>query len=58
MRIARSRTSGENLFDFFMAQSFRRFALPQNPGRFHSGDSVHFVARPFNGMHQIQDAFD
>ncbi|MEC5213847.1 hypothetical protein RCH06_002402, partial [Polaromonas sp. CG_9.5] len=31
---ARSRTSGENLFDFFMAQSSQRFEPPQNPGRF------------------------
>ena len=34
MRTARSRTSGENLFDFFMAQSSQRFEPPQNTGRF------------------------
>ncbi|MEC5211755.1 hypothetical protein RCH06_000285 [Polaromonas sp. CG_9.5] len=34
MRTARSRTSGKNLFDFFMAQSSQRFEPPQNPGRF------------------------
>ena len=33
---ARSRTSGENLFDFFMAQSSQRFEPPQKPGRFKS----------------------
>src|SRR5690606_12443683 len=38
MRTARSRTSGENLFDFFlMAQSSQRKEPPQNPGRFTSG---------------------
>ena len=30
---ARSRTSGENLFDFFMAQSSQRKEPPQKPGR-------------------------
>src|SRR3990167_4980164 len=35
MRTARSRTSGENLFDFLlMAQSSQRKEPPQNPGRF------------------------
>jgi hypothetical protein len=34
MRTARSRTSGENLFDFFMAQSSQSFEPPQNTGRF------------------------
>ena len=34
MRTARSRTSGENLFDLFMAQSSQRVEPPQNPGRF------------------------
>jgi CRISPR-associated endonuclease Csn1 len=34
MRTARSRTSGENLFDFFMTQSSQRFEPPQIPGRF------------------------
>jgi hypothetical protein len=34
MRTARSRTSGENLFDFFMAQSSQRFEPPQNTGQF------------------------
>ena len=34
IRTARSRTSGENLFDFFMAQSSQRMEPPQNPGRF------------------------
>ena len=33
-RTARSRTSGENLFDLFMAQSSQRVEPPQNPGRF------------------------
>jgi hypothetical protein len=36
MRTARSRTSGENLFDFFMTQSSQRFEPPQIPGRFKS----------------------
>jgi hypothetical protein len=31
---ARSRTSGENLFDLFMAPSSQEFEPPQNPGRF------------------------
>ena len=31
---ARSRTSGENLFDFVMAQSSQSIEPPQNPGRF------------------------
>jgi hypothetical protein len=35
MRTARSRTSGENWFDFLlMAQSSQRKEPPQNPGRF------------------------
>ncbi|MEG1281934.1 MAG: tyrosine-type recombinase/integrase [Comamonas sp.] len=34
MRTARSRTSGENLFDFFMAQSSQSVEPPQIPGRF------------------------
>jgi len=34
MRTARSRTSGENLFDFFIAPSSQRLEPPQNPGRF------------------------
>ncbi|WP_218149790.1 hypothetical protein, partial [Variovorax sp. OV084] len=33
---ARSRTSGENLFDFFMAQSSQSVEPPQKPGRFRS----------------------
>jgi hypothetical protein len=31
---ARSRTSGENLFDFFMAQSSQGVEHPEKPGRF------------------------
>jgi ketosteroid isomerase-like protein len=34
MRTARSRTSGENFFDFVMAQSSQRMEPHQNPGRF------------------------
>jgi hypothetical protein len=34
MRTARSRTSGENLFDFFMAQSSQNVEPPSNSGRF------------------------
>ena len=34
MRTARSRTSGENLFDFFMAPFSQMLEPPQNPGRF------------------------
>ena len=34
MRTARSRTSGENLFELLMAQSSQRKEPPQNPGRF------------------------
>jgi len=34
MRTARSRTSGEKWFDYFMAQSSRRVEPPQNPGPF------------------------
>jgi hypothetical protein len=40
---ARSRTSGENLFDLFMTQSSQRFEPPQNTGRFTSlplGDAL------------------
>ena len=33
-RTARSRTSGENLFDFFMAPSSQELEPPQKPGRF------------------------
>ena len=33
-RTARSRTSGENLFDLFMAPFSQRLEPPQNPGRF------------------------
>jgi hypothetical protein len=32
MRTSRSRISGENLFDLFMAQSPQRFEPPQNAG--------------------------
>jgi DNA invertase Pin-like site-specific DNA recombinase len=34
MRTARSRTSGENLFDLVMAQSSQSIGPPPNPGRF------------------------
>jgi hypothetical protein len=34
MRTARSRTSGENLFVFFMAPSSQRLEPPRNPGQF------------------------
>jgi hypothetical protein len=34
MRTARSRTSGENLFDLFIAPSSQELEPPQNPGRF------------------------
>ncbi|MEK8048534.1 hypothetical protein AACH00_19445, partial [Ideonella sp. LYT19W] len=33
-RTARSRTSGENLFDLFMAPSSQELEPPENPGRF------------------------
>ena len=36
MRTARSRTSGENLFDFFMAPFSQMLEPPQNPGRFNT----------------------
>ena len=36
MRTARSRTSGENLFDFVMAPSSQTLEPPQFPGRFSS----------------------
>jgi hypothetical protein len=36
MRTARSRTSGENLFDLFMAPSSQRLEPPQIPGRFNN----------------------
>ena len=40
MRTARSRTSGENWFDFLlMAQSSQRKEPPQNPGRFKAHQS-------------------
>jgi len=34
MRTARSRTSGENLFDLVIAPSSQVLEPPQNPGRF------------------------
>src|SRR3546814_5834277 len=34
IRTARSRTSGENLFCFFIAPFSQRLEPPQNPGRF------------------------
>ena len=34
MRTARSRTSGENLLDLFMAPSSQELGPPPNPGRF------------------------
>ena len=34
IRTTRSRTSGENLFDLFMAPSSQELEPPQNPGRF------------------------
>src|SRR6056297_6243 len=34
MRTARSRTSGENLLDLFMAPFSQELEPPQNPGRF------------------------
>src|SRR6185312_2242051 len=37
MRTARSRTSGENLVDLFMAPSSQELEPPQNPGRFSYG---------------------
>ena len=36
-RTARSRTSGENFFDLFMAPSSQRLEPPQNPERFSVG---------------------
>src|SRR3990167_10356104 len=37
---ARSRTSGENLFVFFMAQSSQSVEPPQKPGRFNLGHAA------------------
>src|SRR5690606_22214185 len=39
IRTARSRTSGENLDDFFMAPFSHELEPPQNPGRFNSQNS-------------------
>ncbi|OTP72858.1 hypothetical protein PAMC26577_19580 [Caballeronia sordidicola] len=41
MRTARSRDSGENLFDLFMAPSSQKLEPPQNPGRF-TLDTIQF----------------
>ena len=44
IRTARSRTSGENLFELFMAQSSQRFEPPQHTGQFR-------LTRQHNGEH-------
>ena len=44
MRTARARTSGENLFDFFMAPSSQRLEPPQIPGRFNPAYRLEAVA--------------
>jgi hypothetical protein len=55
MRTARSRTSGENLFDFFMAQSSQRFEPPQNTGRFILLELQHWFGRGYYiGAHSLQ----
>jgi hypothetical protein len=43
MRTARSRTSGENLFDFFMAPFSQMLEPPQNPGRFKVRQTLELV---------------
>ena len=48
--IARSRTSGENLFDFFMAPFSQMLEPPQNPGRFK-------VARMTRSRLSLSDTF-
>lgn len=40
IRTARSRTSGENLFDLFMASFSQVLKPPQNPGRFNRGNRI------------------
>src|SRR5512146_1904505 len=40
MRTARSRTSGENFTDFFMALSSQELEPPPNPGRFRTAISA------------------
>ena len=50
IRTARSRTSGENLFDFFMAQSSQRFEPPQNTGRFRLQIASAFENIFFSGL--------
>ena len=47
MRTACSRTSGENLFDLFMAQSFQRAEPPQKTGRLMDEASMLGVAAPW-----------
>ena len=45
MRTARSRTSGENLFDFFMAPFSQMLEPPQKPGRFMAAASAKVIKR-------------
>jgi hypothetical protein len=47
MRTARSRTSGENLFAFVIAQSSQRNEPPQNPGRFNFAGLTHIERFPY-----------
>ena len=59
MRTARSRTSGENLFDFFIAQSSQRFEPPQNTGLFEQDASHKIEAwRSFYNEEKSHSALD
>src|SRR5512135_894270 len=49
-RTARSRTSGENFTDFFMAPSSQELEPPPNPGRFNTAKTDYFSEGPGVGL--------
>ncbi|HKK05365.1 MAG TPA: hypothetical protein VKA50_05885, partial [Gammaproteobacteria bacterium] len=56
-RTARSRTSGENLFDLFMAPFSQMLEPPQNPGRFILYDLIDFEPEKGAADVRLEDDF-
>jgi len=56
IRTARSRTSGENLFDLFMAPFSQKLEPPQNPGRFISVSFPGWMKSSFTPFRQVHSS--
>ena len=58
IRTARSRISGENLFDLFMAPFSQRLEPPQNPGRFSVASLSIWLARITTAIGVVMQPLD